>query len=74
MLTVITFCLVKTNPLQAYKFVQTIQDRENAPDCLKWLDDYMVDKKIIHDMAYINDNRKTIEQIKEEEKHYKSLD
>ena len=64
----------KDKPLQAYKFVQTIQDRENAPDCLKWLDDYMVDKKFIHDMAYINDNRKTIEQIKEEEKHYKSLD
>ena len=64
----------KDKPLQAYKFVQTIQNQENAPDCLKWLNDYIGDKKIIHDMSYINTNKKTIEQIKEEEKHYKNLD
>ena len=65
----------KDKPLQAYKFVQTIKNRErDIPDCLKWLDDYMTERKIIHDMQYINDHSKTIEQIKEEEIHYKNLD
>lgn len=64
----------KDKPLQAYKFVQTIQNRESViPDCLKWLDDYMGDRKIIHDMEYINSNKKTIEQIKEDEEFYKDL-
>lgn len=34
----------------------------------------MTERKIIHDMQYINDHSKTLEQIKEEEIHYKNLD
>lgn len=65
----------KDKPLQAYKFVQTIKNRDSEiPDCLKWLDDYMGEKKLIHDMNYINESKKTIEQIKEEESKYKDLD
>lgn len=37
----------KDKPLQAYKFVQTIKNREgDVPDCLKWLDDYMKERKL----------------------------
>lgn len=59
-------------PLQAYKFAKTIT-RDNLPDCLKWLDDFLGEQKILHDMEYINSNKKNIDQIKEEEKNYISL-
>lgn len=65
----------KDKPLQAYKFVQTInKDAVDIPDCLLWLDDYLGERKIIHDMKYIDDNKKTIEQIQKEEITYKTLD
>lgn len=65
----------KDKPLQAYKFVQTInKDAVDIPDCLMWLDDYLGERKIIHDMKYIDDNKKTIGQIREEEKSYNTLD
>ena len=65
----------KDKPLQAYKFVQTInKDAVDIPDCLMWLDDYLGERKIIHDMKYIDDNKKTIEQIQKEEMSYKTLD
>lgn len=65
----------KDKPLQAYKFVQTIQSREGEiPDCLKWLDDYMGERKIVHDMDYINNTKKTMAQIKQEEQNYRNID
>ena len=64
----------KEKPLQAYKFAQTIQNREgNIPDCLKWLDDYCGEQQIVHDMAYIKNNKKDLDQIKAEESTYLTL-
>lgn len=64
----------KDKPLQAYKFAKTILDlNEPAPDCLRWLDDFVRDGTIIHDMNYIESNKKTAEQISEEENNYKTL-
>ena len=59
----------KDKPLQAYRFVKTIT-RDNPPDCLRWLDDYLGEQKILHDMDYINNNKKTVDQIKKEEASY----
>ena len=64
----------KEKPLQAYKFAQTIQNREgNIPDCLKWLDDYCREQQIVHDMAYIESIKKDLDQIKAEESTYLTL-
>ncbi len=64
----------KEKPLQAYKFAQTIQNREgNIPDCLKWLDDYCGEQQIVHDMAYIENIKKDLAQIKAEESTYLTL-
>ena len=64
----------KEKPLQAYKFAQTIQNREGSiPDCLKWLDDYCGDQQIVHDMAYIENIKKDLAQIKVEESTYLTL-
>lgn len=65
----------KDKPLHAYKFAQKIKkDEKNIPDCLKWLEDYLEKREIIHDMNYIDSNKKDFEQIKQEEKNYKKLD
>ncbi|MCH3923492.1 MAG: AAA family ATPase [Bacteroidales bacterium] len=64
----------KDKPLQAFRFAKSIINRQGEiPDCLKWLDDIMGSKEIIHDMNYIESNKKTIEQIEEEKKSYKIL-
>ena len=65
----------KDKPLQAFRFVQTIESiDDNMHDCLKWLNDYLGEQKIIHDMNYIDSNKKNIKQIQSEEVHYKKLD
>jgi predicted ATP-dependent endonuclease of OLD family len=63
----------KDKPLQAYKFAQLIKREDPMPDCLKWLDDIMGEQKILHDDNYIEQNKKTLEQIKNDEKSYKDL-
>lgn len=64
----------KDKPLQAYKYVNLIKDRnEPIPDCLRWLMDFAGEQKIVHDMNYITNHKKTLEQIKEDEKGYKTL-
>jgi len=64
----------KDKPLQAFKYANTIRDRsEPVPDCLKWLDDFVGERKIVHDMDYIDKKKKTIEEINDEEKDYISL-
>lgn len=60
-------------PLQAYKYAKTV-NRENPPDCLKWLDDFLGEQKILHDMDYINNNKKTIDQIIKDEETYITLE
>lgn len=65
----------KDKPLLAYKFAKTINDKDtNTPDCLKWLIDFIENKRIIHNMDYININKKTIKQIEEEKNNYIDLD
>ena len=44
------------------------------PDCKTWLDDIMGSKSVVHDMNYINSVKKTLEDIKREEKDYISLE
>ena len=44
------------------------------PDCKTWLDDIMGNKSVVHDMNYINSVKKTLEDIKREEKDYISLE
>ena len=64
----------KDKPLQAYKFALTINREDpEIPDCLKWLDDIMGSKEIIHDMEYIEENKKTISTIEQEKADYISL-
>lgn len=63
----------KDKPLQAFRFAQTIQDIHADVDCLKWLNDYLGDQQINHDMDYINNNAKTKQKIEEEEKGYTNL-
>jgi predicted ATP-dependent endonuclease of OLD family len=48
----------KDKPLQAYKFVKTIKNESKIPDCLKWLNDIVGNQAILHDMQYIETNRK----------------
>lgn len=65
----------KDKPLQAYKFAKTIQDKKSPiPDCLNWLMDFVGEQKIIHDMDYINNHKKTREQILKDEAGYKTLE
>lgn len=63
----------KEKPLQAYKFAKTISRNGDIPDCLKWIDDYCGDKQIIHDMEYVESNKKTLEQITQDEAAYQTL-
>lgn len=63
----------KDKPLQAYKYAQRIKRQDPIPDCLKWLDDIMGEQKILHDDNYIEQNKKTLEEIKNEVKSYKDL-
>lgn len=45
----------KDKPLKAYQFVNSItRDIHPIPDCLKWLDDILGEKVILHDMEFIN--------------------
>ena len=48
----------KDKPLKAYKFVQSVNRDEKIPDCLRWLDDIIEKKEILHDMNYIQSNKK----------------
>ena len=65
----------KDKPLQAYKFVNSIKNRNNnTPDCLKWLDDYLGEQSILHDIEYINKNNKTIDEIENDKKRYINLE
>ena len=48
----------KDKPLQAYKFVQLINREGKIPDCLKWLDDIVTKQEILHDMNYVESNKK----------------
>jgi len=48
----------KDKPLQAYKFVKDIDREKEVPDCLKWLDDIAYRQEIVHDMNYIESNKK----------------
>lgn len=64
----------KEKPFQAFKFAQTIQNREgDIPDCLKWLDDYCGEQQITHDMEYIEKNKKELAQVEREEDTYITL-
>ena len=64
----------KDKPLQAYKFALTInRDNPETPDCLKWLDDIMGRHTIIHDMEYIETQKKTITTIEQEKVNYRDL-
>lgn len=63
----------KDKPLQAYKFAQTIKTIDDEVDCLKWLNDYLGDQAILHDMAYVMRVAKTSQQIKDEKVTYKDL-
>lgn len=65
----------KNKPLQASKFVnEVIAGKIVNPDCKKWLDDIMGAKNLLHDMNYIDSVKKTIAQMKDEEKTYISLE
>ena len=63
----------RDKPLQAFKFSKQINRDVCIPDCLKWLDDYLGPQKILHDMKYIEDHKKTIDQIKKEKNDYCDL-
>jgi len=65
----------KDKPLQAYKFAKRIESRTgNIPDCLRWLIDLIENKTILHDMDYINENKKTLDTIEHEKESYSILD
>lgn len=62
-------------PLQASKFVdKVIKGEIKDPDCKKWLDDIMGSKSVTHDMDYINSVKKSLDEIKNEEETYMSLE
>lgn len=62
-------------PLQASKFVdKVIKGEIKDSDCKKWLDDIMGSKSVTHDMDYINSVKKTLDEIKNEEETYMSLE
>lgn len=46
----------KDKPLKSYQFVSRIDGTEPKPNCLKWLDDILGKKEILHDMEYILGN------------------
>ena len=48
----------KDKPLTAYKFVQSVNRDGKIPDCLKWLDDIIGKKEILHDMNYVQSNKR----------------
>ena len=58
-------------PIQRYR---QIKGEIVNPDCKTWLDDIMGSKSVVHDMNYINSVKKTLEDIKREEKDYISLE
>ena len=64
----------KDKPLQAYRYSLKVS-RDTMPDCLKWLDDYLTEKyEYLHDMDYINANKKSLSDIKNDENNYVDLD
>ena len=55
--------------------MNSIKNRNNnTPDCLKWLDDYLGEQSILHDIEYINKNNKTIDEIENDKKRYINLE
>jgi len=49
----------KDKPLQAFNFVQKITINDKIlPDCLRWLNDILGKQEILHDMNYIESNKK----------------
>lgn len=48
----------KNKPLQAYKYVQSVSNEGDIPDCLKWLDDIVRKQEIIHDADFIESNKR----------------
>jgi predicted ATP-dependent endonuclease of OLD family len=50
----------KDKPLRAYKLVSSVDDsnKENI-DCFKWLQDIIEKQEILHDMAYVNNHKKS---------------
>lgn len=64
----------KDKPFQASKFANLVIDGKiEDPDCLKWLNDIMGEKKITHDMSYISEHVKTKDVIDEEKKSYMDI-
>lgn len=63
----------KDKPLSAFKFVQNIDGEEPKPDCLRWLDDIMGKKEILHDSNYLERKNKTINQIDGENNGFEEL-
>jgi len=49
----------KDKPLKAYQFVKQIDRDKEVPDCLKWLDDIIGKQEVLHDMDYVENNKKS---------------
>ena len=49
----------KDKPLKAYQFVKEVKNEGNIPDCLKWLNDIVGKQEILHDMNYVETNKKS---------------
>ena len=47
----------KDKPLQAYKFVKSVNRDGKIPDCLKWLDDINGKQEILHDINFVQSNK-----------------
>ena len=64
----------KGKPLSAYKFAASISRETNPkPVCLKWLDDIMGERSIVHDAAYVEANAKTLAMITEENNSFEII-
>ena len=64
----------KDKPLLAFVFAQKIiKDSLEDADCLKWLRDALGDAVILHDDKYVEENKKTLDRIAEDEKTYVNL-
>jgi len=55
----ITLSGSKDKPLKAYQFVKEVKNEDNIPDCLKWLNDIVGKQEVLHDMNYIETNKKS---------------
>jgi thioredoxin-like negative regulator of GroEL len=49
----------KDKPLKAYQFVKQIDKNKETPDCLKRLDDIVDKQEVLHNMNYIENNKKS---------------